>query len=109
MSDTAYHYYPICARADLPTGERLFLEINNVAVVVFNIDGSYYAMDDVCTHDSGPLGEGDLEGFEISCPRHGARFDVRNGKVLCPPAAINDRIYPVILDGDDIKIGLPSS
>jgi 3-phenylpropionate/trans-cinnamate dioxygenase ferredoxin component len=107
MTDGEFQYFTICAQEDLPPGERLFLDINQVPVVVFNINGSYYAMDDVCTHDDGPLGEGELEGFEITCPRHGARFDVRSGKVLSPPAVTNDRIYPIMLDGNDIKIGIP--
>jgi 3-phenylpropionate/trans-cinnamate dioxygenase ferredoxin component len=107
MSETTvYDYYLICKKTDLPDGERLFVDINNVPVVIFNIGGSYYAMDDVCTHDDGPVGEGDLDGFVITCPRHGAQFDVRSGKVLSPPAVTDDRIYPVILEGDEIKIGL---
>jgi 3-phenylpropionate/trans-cinnamate dioxygenase ferredoxin subunit len=107
MNNPGFQYFPICKNSDLPDGERLFLDINNVPVVVFNIGGHYYAMDDVCTHDDGPLGEGDLEGFIITCPRHGASFDVRTGKVLSPPAVVDDKIYPILVDGDDIKIGLP--
>jgi len=107
MSETPYQYLAICNTEDIPVGERLLLDINDVPVVVFNIGGNFYAMEDVCTHDKGPLGEGELEGFEIVCPRHGARFDVRTGRVLCPPAAVDDVIYPVILDGNAVKIGFP--
>ena len=107
MTDPELQYFMICSKEDLPDGERLFLDINQVPVVLFNIGGSYYAMVDACTHDDGPLGEGDLEGFEIVCPRHGARFDVRTGKVLSPPAVIDDRTFPVLIDGNEIKIGLP--
>jgi 3-phenylpropionate/trans-cinnamate dioxygenase ferredoxin subunit len=107
MTEAEFQYFVICNQEDIPSGERLFLEINQVPVVVFNINGSYFAMDDVCTHDDGPLGEGDLVGFEITCPRHGARFDVRDGRVLSPPAATNDHIYPIVVDGNEIKIGLP--
>ena len=106
MSEIGFQYFTICSKDDLPVGERLFLDINNAAVVVFNIAGSYYAMDDICTHDDGPLGEGELDGFVITCPRHGARFDVRSGHVLSPPAVTDNPVYPVILEGNEIKIGL---
>ena len=83
---------------DAPTGEggrprrsclpaaRNCAEVDGRAIAVFNVDGAFYAIDDVCTHDGGPLAEGELWGCEIQCPRHGARFDVRTGKPLCMPA-----------------------
>ncbi|MHC5541556.1 non-heme iron oxygenase ferredoxin subunit, partial [Singulisphaera rosea] len=73
---------------------------------VFNVDGSYYAIDDVCTHDGGPLAEGDLEGCEIQCPRHGARFDVRTGQALCFPAVEPVTSHTVQVRGDDIFVAL---
>ena len=66
----------------------------------------FFAVDDACTHDDGPLAEGWLEGHAIECPRHGARFDVRTGKVLCLPAAVDIHSYPVIVEGDDVKVNL---
>ena len=71
---------------ELPPGGKKLFEIDGRAIAVFNVEGSYYAIDDVCTHDGGPLAEGDLRGCEIECPRHGARFDVRTGKALSFPA-----------------------
>ena len=56
------------------------------AIALFNVQGSFCAIDDVCTHDGGPLAEGELQGSEIACPRHGARFDIRTGAALCMPA-----------------------
>ena len=76
----------ICSTADLLPGERRVAEVDGTMVAVFNIDGELYAIEDVCTHDGGELASGTLEGFEIECPRHGARFDVRNGAVRAPPA-----------------------
>jgi 3-phenylpropionate/trans-cinnamate dioxygenase ferredoxin component len=107
MSETNIQFHSVCKITDITDGERLFIEINNIPVVLFNIKGAIYAIDDICTHDDGPLGEGDLEEYEITCPRHGARFDVRTGKALFPPAVVDDHIYPIQVDGDEIKIGLP--
>lgn len=92
---------------DLPNGERLFLEIDGQPIVIFNIAGEYYAIADVCSHDDGPVGEGRLEGFEIVCPRHGARFDVRSGEVLSLPAVVDILAYPVRAREGQIEIGLP--
>lgn len=88
-------------------GQRLFVEIDGLPIVIINLNGNYYAIGDVCSHDDGPVGEGNLEGFEIICPRHGARFDIRTGKVLALPAFIDIPAYPVRLLGNQIEIGLP--
>lgn len=92
---------------DLPPGERLFVEIDQNTIVVFNIAGQFYAIDDVCSHDGGPVGDGELEGMEIICPRHGARFDIRTGRVLALPAVEDISAYPVRVVEDEIQIGLP--
>ena len=64
------------------------VEVDGRLVVLFHVQGQYYCIDDVCTHDGGPLGEGALDGHEIACPRHGARFDIRDGKALSMPATV---------------------
>src|SRR5215210_2733772 len=81
----------------LPRGERIAL---------CNVDGDFYAIDDVCTHDGGPLDQGEVFDNEIECPRHGARFDVRTGKALTLPAIFPVATYPVRVDGKDILIEL---
>jgi 3-phenylpropionate/trans-cinnamate dioxygenase ferredoxin component len=100
-------YISIAEVNDLPNGERLFVEIDEKSIVVFNIAGQYFAIDDVCSHDDGPLGDGALEGFEISCPRHGARFDVRTGQVLALPAIVDISAYPIRIVDGAIQIGIP--
>ena len=100
-------FIPIAQLEDLPNGERLFVEIDQEPIVVFNIGGQIYAIGDLCSHDDGPLGDGDLEGFEINCPRHGARFDVRSGKVLGLPAIVDIPAYPVRVIEGEIQIGVP--
>ena len=100
-------FYNIGTVDELSNGERLFLEVDGQPIVVFNIAGNYFAIGDVCTHDEGPLGDGELEGFEITCPRHGARFDVRTGKALALPAVIDTPSYPVRVVDGFIEIGIP--
>jgi 3-phenylpropionate/trans-cinnamate dioxygenase ferredoxin component len=99
-------FFDICDASELPNGERLFLEIDARPIVVFNIAGNLYAIGDVCTHDNGPLGDGELDGFEIVCPRHGARFDVRDGKVTHLPAVRPTPYYPVRVVAGKIQVGL---
>lgn len=99
-------FYPICSTEDLPPGERLFIELDDEPVVVFNIAEDYYAIADVCTHDQGPLGEGEVEDHQIICPRHGARFDIRTGEVLTLPAVKGVASYPVRVKNAMVEIGV---
>jgi 3-phenylpropionate/trans-cinnamate dioxygenase ferredoxin subunit len=101
-------FIPVGSVEEVKQGGRLFLEIDEKPIVILNINGQFYAIADVCSHDDGPVGEGALEGFEIICPRHGARFDIRTGKVLALPAFVDIPAYPVRLVGDQIEIGIPA-
>jgi len=92
---------------ELKDGARIFIEIDGTPIVILSINGQYFAIADVCSHDDGPVGEGNIEGYEIICPRHGARFDVRTGKVLALPAFVDIPAYPVRVVGEQIEIGLP--
>ncbi len=85
----------VCAQSELLPGECRIAWDGDVSIAVYNIDGTLYAIEDVCTHDGGELASGELHGFEIECPRHGARFDVRTGAVLCPPAYEPIASFPV--------------
>jgi 3-phenylpropionate/trans-cinnamate dioxygenase ferredoxin subunit len=99
-------FVKVATRAELPIGGKLLVEVDGRAIAVFNVDGTYYAIDDVCTHDGGPLAEGELMGCEIECPRHGARFDVRTGKPLCMPAIEPVAVHATEVRGDDIYLAL---
>ena len=79
-------YVEVALASELLPGGKKLLDIDGRAVALFNVGGKLYAIDDVCTHDGGPLAEGELDGCEIVCPRHGALFDVRTGAALCMPA-----------------------
>lgn len=93
------------ARVDeIPPGERLVVEIRRRWVAIFNVDGQLFAIEDRCTHDDGPLAEGELVGCEIICPRHGARFDIREGKVMSAPALVDVPSYETRVVGEDILI-----
>ena len=100
-------FVEIAPVSDLPNGERLFLEIEGKPIVIFNIAGQFFAIGDVCTHDDGPLGDGDLEGFNIVCPRHGAEFDVKTGRAVQMPAVVDIPAYPVRAVDGMIQVGLP--
>ena len=106
MPEKELVYYQILPADQLPNGERLFIDIGDKEVVLFNIAGGFFAIGDVCTHDNGPLGEGDLEGYEIICPRHGARFDVRTGEATHLPAVRATPYYPVRVKDGMIEIGI---
>jgi 3-phenylpropionate/trans-cinnamate dioxygenase ferredoxin subunit len=107
FEESKVEFVEIAPADELPSGERLFVELGGKMIVIFNIAGEYFAIADVCSHDDGPVGEGDLEGFSITCPRHGAQFDVRSGKVLQMPAVVDIPAYPVQLRDGKIFIGIP--
>ncbi len=100
-------FLEIAPVSELPNGERMFVDIGDTPIVIFNIAGQLFAIGDVCTHDDGPLGDGDIEGFNIICPRHGAEFDVRTGKVVSMPAVVDIPAYPVQVRDGTIFLGMP--
>jgi 3-phenylpropionate/trans-cinnamate dioxygenase ferredoxin subunit len=107
IEESKVEYVEIAPADQLPPGERLFIEVEDRSIVIFNIAGRLYAIGDVCSHDSGPLGDGELEGFDVICPRHGARFDVRTGEVLLLPAVEDIPAYPVRVREGLIELGIP--
>lgn len=101
-------FVAVADEGEIGNGERLNVEIDDVSIVIFNIAGELFAIKDLCSHDNGPLEDGELEGkYEVACPRHGARFDIRSGKVLSPPAAVDIPAYPVQVVDGQIEVGLP--
>ena len=83
--------------------------VDGTAVLLCNVEGELYAIEDVCTHDGGELDQGVLEEDRIMCPRHGAYFDVRTGAALTLPAVIGVRTYGVRVEGDDVFVEVPPS
>lgn len=109
QDESSLEYHEIAPASELPNGERLFVDVADRPIVIFNIAGQLFAIGDVCTHDDGPLGDGVIEGYNIVCPRHGAEFDIRTGKVMQMPAVVDIPAYPVKIEKDMIFIGLPKS
>jgi 3-phenylpropionate/trans-cinnamate dioxygenase ferredoxin subunit len=90
----------VAAEGEIPEGGVKIIQAGSLFVGVYLIDGSYYAIEDRCSHDDGPLCEGERDGFCIECPRHGATFDLRSGAVLSLPATEGVVVYPVsVRDG----------
>ncbi len=100
-------FLEIAPAEQLPEGERLFIEAEGRSIVIFNLAGSLFAIGDICSHDNGPVGDGEIEENEIICPRHGARFDISSGKATSLPAVVDIPAYPVRVVGGMIEIGLP--
>ena len=100
-------YLEIVPVSELHNGERLFIEVEGKSLVIFNIADQFFAIGDICSHDDGPVGEGDLEGHNIVCPRHGGEFDVRSGKAVQLPAVVDIPAYPIRVTEGMIEIGIP--
>lgn len=92
--------------SELAPGERGVFEVDGTFVALFNVGGEFFAIADICTHDGGPLAEGELQDHVIVCPRHGARFDVKTGNVLAFPAVEPVPSYPVRVRDGVIEVEL---
>lgn len=91
---------------EFPEGEVRVVMVGGERVAVAHVDGALYAFEDRCSHDDGPLGEAELDGCQIECPRHGARFDVRTGAALCMPAVSPIETFPVERAGQVVFVEL---
>jgi 3-phenylpropionate/trans-cinnamate dioxygenase ferredoxin component len=89
---------------ELKPGARQVVDVDGSQIVVFNLDGKYYAIEDVCTHDGGQLTGGEVEGDQIICPRHGARFCIRTGAALTAPAYEATATFPVRVENGEVQV-----
>ena len=97
-------FVKVAKTGDVALGSAKMVEVGGKKIAIFNVDGKYYAIDNTCTHRGGPLAEGALEGKEVTCPWHGAVFDVTTGEVLGPPAPKPVSRYEVRVSGKDIEV-----
>ena len=97
-------WYPICALFDVPPGSCAHGDAGGEDVLVVNLDGELYAMSNICTHEYAELSEGELEGDELVCPLHQARFDVRTGEALTPPAYEGLATFAVRVVSDNVEV-----
>ncbi|HJW83285.1 MAG TPA: non-heme iron oxygenase ferredoxin subunit [Anaerolineae bacterium] len=97
-------FVTVAQTGEIAPGTVKVVNVAGMPIGVANVDGEFYAFGDVCTHDDGPVAEGELEGHQIECPRHGARFDVRTGAVRLLPAVVPIPVYPLRVEGDAIQV-----
>ena len=97
-------FVKIASTSDIPEGGKIYAEVADRLVVLFRMEGNVYCLDDVCTHDGGPLGEGQLDSFQIACPRHGAKFDIRTGEAVTMPATEPTTVHEVKVEGDEVFV-----
>jgi len=91
---------------EIPDPGKTLVEVDGEMVALFHVEGRFYAIDDVCTHDGGPLADGELRDHKISCPRHGAKFDIRTGAALTMPAVRATRAHDVKVEGNGVWVRL---
>jgi len=89
---------------ELAPGQGKCVEVAGKKIALFNLEGSFYAIDDTCTHRGGPLSEGEVAGEEVTCPLHGAVFNIKTGAVLGPPAPRGVARYAVRVQGSDVEV-----
>ena len=99
-------FVKIAKTSDIPDPGKQYFEVDERLVVLFHVGGEFYCLEDVCTHDGGPLGEGVLVDKTIACPRHGAKFDIATGKALTMPATEDTFAHSVKVVGDDVLVEL---
>jgi len=107
MEEDKLEFVVVATEDELGDGERILFEIDGESIVLFKIAEAFFAIADLCSHDDGPVAEGELEGHEVICPRHGARFDLHTGKALTLPAVVDIPAYPVRVEDGEVLVGIP--
>ena len=107
MNRTAARYVRVGKASDVPVGRAEVFDVEDRKIAVFRLEDAFYAIEDICTHDGGPLAEGEIEDDQVICPRHGARFNIKTGAALTMPAVTPVESYPVRVEGNELYIGLP--
>ena len=107
-SAMARQFHKAARTSDIRPGKVIVVQVEGEEIAICNVDGEFFAIADVCTHDGGSLDQGELEGDVIECPRHGARFNVRTGEVVQMPAVVPLDTYEVQVQGDDILVAVES-
>ncbi len=90
--------------SEIAPGGAKQVEVEGHTLAIYNVGGTFYAIDNTCTHVGGPLAEGTVEGEEVECPWHGARFSIKTGKVVSPPAGSDVQSYPVRVNGPNVEV-----
>jgi len=94
----------VCRADEIADGAKAVFEAGESFIVICRVGDGLYAVEDCCTHDGGPLGEGPLEGFQLTCPRHGAKFDIRDGRALTMPATRPTRSFALKVENGEVFV-----
>ncbi len=97
-------FVTVAKTSEVGSGQARLVEVKGKKIALFNVDGQFFALDNSCTHRGGPLAEGAISGHEVTCPYHGAKFDVRTGEAVGPPAQRAVTRYGVRVTGTDIGV-----
>jgi nitrite reductase/ring-hydroxylating ferredoxin subunit len=103
------HFVKVADTKDIQPSRMKEVQVDGENICVVNVEGKYHAIGSICTHEGGPLADGALEGYEVECPWHGSKFDVRTGEPTRPPAQRSEPIYELKVDGNNILIRKPSA
>ena len=101
-------FVKVANTSDIPVSKMKEVQINGQNICLANIDGKYFAINNICSHEGGPLADGRLEGYEVECPWHQSKFDMRTGQVKVPPAVEPQVTYQVKLEGENVLINTGS-
>jgi 3-phenylpropionate/trans-cinnamate dioxygenase ferredoxin component len=107
MSEVTARFVRVGKVSEVPRGGAEVFDVEERKIAVYQLEDGFYAIDDICTHDGGPLAQGDVDGDQVVCPRHGARFSIKTGAALTFPAITPVDTYPVRVEGEDLLVGLP--
>jgi len=103
----AKQFVTFCQKDELKSGEREVFDLETMSILLLNVDGTYYAVENMCSHEEYELHEGTLhEHCQLECPKHGAVFDIRSGEALTAPAFTPIKVFPVRVAGDDVQVEL---
>lgn len=94
----------VAPEGEIRQGHCKLVDVDDEMIAVYNLGGRYYAIEDLCTHDGGELASGEIEGDEVICPRHGARFCIRTGQALTPPAYEDVHCFPVRVENGIVQV-----
>jgi nitrite reductase/ring-hydroxylating ferredoxin subunit len=97
-------FVKVADTTDIQPSNMKEVQVDGDSICIANVDGNYYAIGNICTHEGGPLADGTLEGYEVECPWHASKFDVRTGEVKEPPASEPEPVYQIKIDGNKILI-----
>jgi len=97
-------FVKVATTDEMAPGQAKMVQVDDKKIALFQVEGGFYALDDTCTHRGGPLSEGEIEGEQVTCPWHGAIYNITSGQVLSPPAPTGVASYKVRVEGTDIEV-----